>query len=174
VPPRSTIVLLLLLASPLAAQTTVEYQVKLGFLYKFANFVDWPAKTGKPNADSFHFCLLGEDPFGGTLQTTLEGKLVRERPVVVAHIFEAKDASGCQIVFIPKSQKNLRAILIALRGAGILTVGESEGFAAEGGVIGFCLEEGRVRLEINLQAAEQQQLQVSSKLLSLAQIVKKP
>jgi hypothetical protein len=55
---------------------------------------------------------------------------------------------------------------------GVLTVGESDGFAALGGVIGFKLEGGRVRLEVNVGAAEQSKLRISSKLLSLAHIVK--
>ena len=55
---------------------------------------------------------------------------------------------------------------------GILTVGETQGFAADGGVINFKLDDGRVRFEINVDAAEHEQLHISSKLLSLAQIVK--
>ena len=52
-------------------------------------------------------------------------------------------------------------------------MGESEGFAEEGGVVDFRLEGKKVRIEINLNAAGQQKLRISPKLLSLAQIVKK-
>jgi hypothetical protein len=51
-------------------------------------------------------------------------------------------------------------------------VGEAQGFASAGGVINFKLDGGHVHFEINVGAAEHAQLQISSKLLSLAQIVK--
>jgi hypothetical protein len=54
---------------------------------------------------------------------------------------------------------------------GVLTVGETEGFASQGGIVNFKLEDGRVRLEINIDAAGQAKLRISSKVLSLAQIV---
>ena len=55
---------------------------------------------------------------------------------------------------------------------GILTVGETEGFATQGGIVNFKVEGGRVRLEINIEAAERAKLRISSKVLSLAAIVK--
>jgi len=104
----------------------------------------------------------------------LAGKKVNDRPLVGVRILEVKEASQCQILFVSKSEHTkLRAILAATGPAGILTVGDSDNFALDGGVIGFRVEDGRVRLEINLKAAENAQVQISSKLLSLAQIVKK-
>jgi hypothetical protein len=177
--PAVSILLLLTGAVTFAdAQTAApagEYQVKAAFLYNFAKFVEWPASSFKSNADPFRICVLGDDPFGGALQATLDGKKMQEHTTQIAHLSDVKEAGSCHIVFVSKSQKkNLHAVLGALRAVGILSVGETDDFAAGGGVIGFRLDDGRVRLEINLQAASQQQLQISSKLLSLAQIVKKP
>lgn len=82
--------------------------------------------------------------------------------------------TGCQILFIGSSEaKRLRAILGSMKTTGVLTVGETETFASEGGVINFRIEAGTVRLQVNLEAAEQAKLRISSKLLSLAQIVKR-
>jgi len=55
----------------------------------------------------------------------------------------------------------------------ILTVGEAEDFTSEGGIVRFVLDAGRVRLEFNLDAADEAKLRISSKLLSLAKIVRK-
>jgi hypothetical protein len=54
----------------------------------------------------------------------------------------------------------------------VLTVGETELFTARGGAINFVMKDGKVRLEINLAAAQQANLQISSKLLSVADVVK--
>ena len=50
-------------------------------------------------------------------------------------------------------------------------MGEEPGFAERGGTINFFLEENRIRFEINTEVAKQDQLKISSKLLSLAKIV---
>jgi hypothetical protein len=173
---RMGIVVLFVLAAPLAAQPPAagEYQVKAAFLFNFAKFVEWPAGSLKRPTDGIHICVFGDNPFGTALSEVLAGKKVNDRPLVGVRLLEIKEASRCQILFISKSEHTrLGAILVATASAGILTVGDSDNFALDGGMIGFRLEDGKVRLEINLKAAENAQVQISSKLLSLAQIVKK-
>jgi hypothetical protein len=70
-------------------------------------------------------------------------------------------------------QKRIRAWLEALKGADILTVGETEDFTAAGGIIGFRLEGTRVRMQVALETAEHTRLRISSRLLGLAEIVTK-
>jgi len=152
-----------------------EYQVKAAFLYNFAKFVVWPApRLGGAN-DSIEICILGSDPFGDLLDASVHGKRVEGRPFVVRRTPDVRKAFGCHILFVSSSErKKVNAILAEVRSCGILTIGEVEGFAAQGGVINFKLESGRVRFEINVDAAEQQGLRISSKLLSLAEVVKQP
>ena len=79
----------------------------------------------------------------------------------------------CPIVFISSSDKKaLRSILEGLIRPGALTVGETEGFAQLGGVINLTLEDNRVHIEVNVDAAERARLKISSKLLNLAKIVR--
>jgi len=54
----------------------------------------------------------------------------------------------------------------------VLTVGETEQFTQQGGIINFIKKEGKVRLEIDCDAARRTKLQLSSKLLSVADVVK--
>ena len=53
----------------------------------------------------------------------------------------------------------------------MLTVGETEGFAARGGVINLTVEENKVHFEVNVLAADRAGLKISSKLLAIAKIV---
>jgi hypothetical protein len=55
----------------------------------------------------------------------------------------------------------------------VLTVGESDNFISNGGVIGFKVDGDKVRIEINTEAADRAKLRISAKLLSLAQAGKK-
>jgi len=157
-----------------AAEDRTAYQVKAAFLYNFAKFVEWPQDTFK-NADSpINICILGASPMGPILQETVRGKLVDGRPLAVREFANSSQSAGCQILFVSASeQKRLRAILEATKSSNLLTVGETESFAADGGVVGFTLDQGRIRFDINLQAAQMQRLKISSKLLSLANSVKR-
>ena len=161
--------LALILSTAATAQVRLdEYAVKAAFLYNFSKFVDWP-----PSKDPFAICVLGRNPFGQSLEQILEGKTIENRPLAVREISEVDNSSHCQIVFISSSeQKQLVPIIAGVAGTGALTVGDTPGFAEKGGVVNLALEGGRVHIEINLEAARQQNLRISSKLLSLARIVK--
>jgi hypothetical protein len=65
----------------------------------------------------------------------------------------------------------MKQILEGLGGASVLTVGDCKGFAEQGGMINFVLENDRVQFEVNRKAAEQAGLKISSKLLSVAKSV---
>jgi hypothetical protein len=54
----------------------------------------------------------------------------------------------------------------------VFLVGEEPSFIQQGGVANFFLEENRIRFEVNAEAAQHKQLKISSKLLSLAKIVR--
>ena len=49
-----------------------------------------------------------------------------------------------------------------------VTVGDTPGFLDHGGMMNFILEGSKVRFEIDLNAAEQAGLKISSKLINLA------
>jgi YfiR/HmsC-like len=54
--------------------TPLEYEVKAAFLFRFAEFVEWPADTFKGTSEPFTYCTIGDDPFRGALERTLSGK----------------------------------------------------------------------------------------------------
>jgi len=161
------------LSSCLFGQEVDEYQVKAAFLYNFAKFVEWPPEAFKSARDPILVCVLGHNPFGGALEEVIRGKSIDGRSFAFREVSNAPQARACQILFVSSSDgKRFRALTADLKSAGILTVGETQGFATGGGVINFKLEDGHVRFEINVDAAEHAQLRISSKLLGLAQIVK--
>jgi hypothetical protein len=145
-----------------------EYQVKAAFLYNFAKFVEWPS----PPQTAIELCVVGEDPFGKILEDTVQGKTINGQPMVVRRLKAGEVPRNCQIAFVNAPEREARSILDALRGAHTLTVGESPSFAQDGGIINFVLKDNRVQFEINIDAAEQARLKISSKLLSLAKIVR--
>jgi hypothetical protein len=150
-----------------------EYQVKAFFLYNFARYVEWSPQNFKAANDPIVICILGQNPFGSALEQATTGNAIAGRPVVVREIQNILPPCNCHILFVNSSErKHFRAIAACLKGSGVLTVGETPGFTGDGGVINFKLRDGKVRFDINVDAAGREGLHISSKLLSLAQIVK--
>jgi hypothetical protein len=150
-----------------------EYRVKAAFVYNFARFVDWPQSAFRTPQEPIAICILGQNPFGSSLEEAVGGKALGSRTFVIRQIDKLSADSNCHILFVASSEcKRFRGMLGKLQPSGVLTVGEAPGFAIEGGVINFKVESGKIRFEVNVDAAQREQLQISSKLLSLAQIVK--
>jgi YfiR/HmsC-like len=151
-----------------------EYQVKAVYLYNFGRFVQWPANAPTAKGDSFSICVLGQDPFGQTLDSTLAGETLDGKPVAVKRISTARDAGNCRILFISSTEEShLKDILAALDESCILTVSDMPAFSRRGGMIQFVLEGDKVRFEINLTKAETAKLTLSSELLKVATTVRR-
>jgi len=151
-----------------------EYQVKAAFLFNFAKFVEWPAQAFKSADSPIEICVLGPNPFGSLLDKAVEGKVVGNRKFVVREVRDAQQAGECQIVFVSAAGwTRSRAVLGEIKKCCVLTVGETGEFIGGGGMINLRLEDARVRVEINPDAAARAGLRISSKLLSLAEIWRK-
>ena len=160
------------LRAPAEQNGPSEYQLKAAFLFNFAKFVDWPPDGFAGPKAPFSICILGADPFGQAIDDTLRGQMIDGRPVVVERVQDAWQLRRCQMAFVGATAVgHLQTILQAIRGANVLLVGETPGFAAAGGAIQFQMQEKHIRFSINPAAAERAGLRVSSKLLSLATIV---
>jgi len=166
-----------MLALPSRAQTgnpsdSSEYLIKAGFTYNFAKLMQWPA-SAFPQPDSpIIIGILGNDPFGATLDSVLTGKKVNTRGFVVKHLKWGADIKGCNILYVSATEAaHLDEILHAIKGLPILTIGRMPDFARRGGIVNFIIEDDKVRFEVNVEAAKQADISISSRLLTLAKIV---
>ena len=152
-----------------------EYLIKAGFIYNFAKFVEWPSTAFSQPDSPIMIGVLGTDPFGSVLDRLVEDKKIGQRGFVVKRYKwgkDLKDLKECKILFVSASEKaHIDEIVQAVKGLPILMVGETPGFAERGGIIRFTLEDNRVRFEINVDAAHQADLNISSRLLTLAKII---
>lgn len=169
---------LLCLAGPAAAgaepEVAKEYQLKAAYLYNFTKFVEWPRERFADDTSPIVIAVLGENPFGDELARLVSGRKVNGRPITVLAARSVREGAAAHLLFISaRDEKSLGPALAQLHAAGVLTVGESPGFAAGGGIITFILEADKVRFEINLTAAEQSRLKLSAQLLKLATVVRR-
>ena len=167
--------LILLSVGVVSAQgpARTEFEIKAAYLFTFGRFVEWPPRPARDDA-GFTICVLGTDPFGAALDSTLADGLMHGKKVVAKRIAKPEDANACHILFISASEeRRLTAIVQSLNQTDILTVSDIPQFAMRGGMIQFVATGNRVRFEINLTSAREAGLTMSSELLRVASAVRK-
>jgi hypothetical protein len=173
---RAALLVGLLLAGPFAsaalAANGIEYEVKAGFLFNFLKFTAWPAGSRPQPGAPFRVGVLGDPAVYQTVADALRGKTVGDCPVEVTAVTLSDDLRGFQLVFVPRHAAVApAAVLEKLAGSAVLLVGDQQGFAADGGVIGLVVRGDNVRFQVNLAAADRANLKLSGHLASLAEIV---
>jgi hypothetical protein len=162
-------------AEGLDTSDSSEYLIKAGFIYNFAKLVEWPTAAFAQPDTPIVIGILGEDPFGTTLDRIVADKKINGRSFAVKRLKwskDLKDLKDCNIVFVSSSEtEHVDSVLEATKWLPILTIGDTPGFAKRGGIMNFTLEDNKVRFEVNVEAAKHADLTISSRLLSLARIV---
>jgi hypothetical protein len=152
-----------------AAATPTEYEIKAVFLYHFTQFVAWPEAAFAQPDSPFVIGLVGADPFGTALNSIIGGEAVGRHRLAVMTINDVSAEFRCQILYFTEESENLLD-LQRLRTAPVLTVGESDSFYKKGGMIQFFLDRRRIRLKVNLEEARAHSLEISAKLLRVADV----
>lgn len=162
-----------LYADKMLGTTAKEYQIKAVFLYNFSNFITWPESSFGNESVPFRICVLGQDPFGVFIDATTDNQKVKGRSLQVLRLKELNATRQCQILFISDSETSrLTDILAFAKSNTVLTVGESDEFINEGGMIKFFNRNNKVRLGINPDALEQAGLKADANLLNLSEIMR--
>jgi hypothetical protein len=155
-----------------ADQSHTEDQIKAAYLFNFLKFVVWPSDASPDPQGKWMIGIVGDSPVGGELKRLAEGKSVEGRTLLVKKIRMTDNLRGYNILFVSASEeKHLPSILTALQGSSVLTVADFDNSTGHGGMIQFVTEGDRVRMNIDVGATGRAHLQVSSKLLALAQAV---
>ena len=148
--------------------------MKAAYLYNFGRFIEWPGKVAVARGDAFTVCVLGQDPFGPSLDATLAGETIGGKTIVAKRISSAEESDNCQILFLSlRDDSRLNKIIADLDKKAVLTVSDMPQFVKRGGMIQFVPEGKKVRFEVNLTATQHAGLTLSSELLKVATAVRK-
>ncbi|HLA34064.1 MAG TPA: YfiR family protein [Rhodocyclaceae bacterium] len=149
-----------------------EYSAKAAFIYNFTRFVEWPPQAFSAPSAPLNVCLLGDDPFGAHFDA-IAGKRAQGRELTIKRLISVGQIAPCHLLFISASEeKRLRQVLAPLKTQAVLTVGDMDRFAENGGVVNMAVEGHRIAIEINLDAAARHGLGINANLLRLARIVR--
>jgi hypothetical protein len=155
-----------------APESGNEYAIKAAFLFHFAQLTTWPSQKFASADSPVVFCTIGKDPFDGMLDSAVASKRVQGHPVKVIHLKQTTGLERCHLLFVgAQEMSRMPALITALHGLPVLTVGETDEFLKQGGMIDFRSKDDRLRFDVNLGSAQSSSLACSSTLLSLARTV---
>jgi hypothetical protein len=133
--------------------------------------MEWPEAAFSSPSDPLVIGVIGDDPFGSLLNETVQGETYHGHPIRIERYRSLKDIKRCQVLFVSRSEiAHTREILSAVAGKNTVTVGESDGFLDMGGMIALTADRNRVHLRINPANLRAANIDVSSKLLRVAEI----
>ena len=172
----ASVVLCVLLVSSVGGVTAAdrraasESELKAAFLFNFLKFTEWPPAAIED--DHLEIGVVGMDANLDLIREMLDGRKFRDQTLVVKNYSDPDNLGPCHILYIGEPQgTTTEKLLAAVQDDAVLTIGESENFIRAGGIIRFIKQDDRIRFEINPVAAERAGLQISSRLLKVAQIV---
>jgi hypothetical protein len=180
----------LMIAIPEASSRSYEeHEIKAAFLYSFAQFITWEtrATTGQTAAltaaqtaaltaaqtAALTYCAVHEGPVVNALKELIAAKQTAGETRRYTLLADLSNIRQCHILFLGADNNKSESLQLRPEES-VLTVGDSQGFVANGGIIEFRRQGARVQVHINLATARAQRIQISSKLLKLATIYNAP
>jgi len=145
------------------------YESEASLIVKITKFVHWPPGTFANSRGVLRLCIVGTDASGDSIDG-LAGQRLQDKVIAVARVASPEQSvSGCHILFVKKSERDrLAAVLDSTARSPVLTISDIDGFAAEGGVVGFSSVDGKIRFVINIAASKRAGLTFGAQLLQIA------
>jgi hypothetical protein len=167
------IVLFGLSAPRATTQTATEPALKAAFIYNFAKFTEWPQDSLRPGAPLV-LCVAQDGPVERALEDATRERQVEGHPLVTKQMDLSGPIGSCHVLYVDAAvdRKRVTAAVDRLKGERTLTVSDLERFAESGGCASLFVEDGRMRFAVNLDAVQRAGLRLSSRLLTVAKIVK--
>jgi hypothetical protein len=158
----------LLCTSTGRAQDVTESSLKAAFIYNFAKFTEWPEDV-LPATATFSACVLGDGQIREALERIVKGRQLSGRGISVSQVQLQGKLRSCHLLYVSSvTAAQVAEIVATVRGAPVLTIGDGDQFARQGGIAQMFVENGKMRFDLNLEIARISRLQLSSKLLALA------
>lgn len=161
--------LCLLLLGHTALAAVPEYEFKAALIFKVGKFVRWPVGAFTSSGGTLRLCVVGKDDFGESIDS-LAGQRLQGQVIAIARLSDPEQsAADCHIVFISASERGrLAAFLNSIARSPVLTISDIEGFASQGGMVGFATAASKIHFEINTEASKRAGLAIGAQLLQLA------
>ena len=149
------------------AQENKEYLVKAAFIYNFVKFVEWPGAKAISAHPSIDICVMGDEQMMTTGSVFKAASTAKLTLALVSESTVKGAAEHCHVLYIGEGA-GVDNVLRSLKDSPVLTVSDAEGFVDKGGMVGFVMNDNKIKLEVNTRAVGQAGMRVDAQLLEIA------
>jgi len=160
----SVLATVLAIRAELARAEELPIKIQAAYLFNFTRFVEWPADGAR-----LVVCVVGAELLGELLDDL--ARRPNAGPALQVKLGWPDNPAACQLLYLSRREPRRAELLRQSRGQPVLTVSDAPDFIAEGGLIGFYLDDGRLKVAVNAAAARAAGLKLSGKLLEVARVV---
>lgn len=166
------IILIVIFSLQVVALPPSEYQIKSALIFNFLRFVE--LRGDRVINNEIILCSFDKNPLNSEVRH-LHNKSLGEKKILFSEIYSENEIDKCSVLIVDKKDKeSLVRIIDKSYKLGILLISDNDGYGEMGVVINMYIEDEKVKFEINLEAANKSEIKISSRLLSIARIVKNP
>lgn len=157
---------------PASADNAQEYNVKAAISLNFARFTEWPDSALKKDSPSITLCVLGDNVVQQAF-TEINQKQVGNRSLNVVYLSRLRNLGECHMLYVSGLDKSTTIqLLTEISSQHILSIGEQDYFTDYGGMINLVMTDGKINIQVNVDASKKAGLTISARVLKLATIVK--
>jgi hypothetical protein len=175
--PRTLLVLMLLAVVPMVAASNVrgqevinqEPEIKAKIVDLMRKLWTWPPAAAPAAGAPFKIGILGNDPFRQDGINHLDRRLAAEKNVVIERFPNVGAYQPCHMLIVSDAA-DLQPALQQTQGQSVLVIALAPGLAQQGAVMNLPVVQNKVKMEINVKAANKAGLTPNPGLLRSAEV----
>jgi hypothetical protein len=154
-----------------AVAASLEAGVKAAYLYKFTGFVEWPPRAFASAETPIVIGVIDNADVLAELTQVLVGRSIHNRSLQARRVTPGDSLAGVHVLYVPSPDAVPQGWLASAHAQPLLLVTDQPDGLASGGMLNFRLQDGRVRFEASVAAAERAGIRLSARLLAVAERV---
>lgn len=154
-----------------AADFAKEYVVKAAISLNLARFTEWPESALAADNLNINLCVFGNKNLQQAF-AQMEKKSLGKRFLHIIQMKTPLHMEQCNMVYVSKLEDApLIQLLSVVAGQPTLSIGEADDFLAQGGQVNLKMKEGKINIQVNLDAVTRSGIKISSRVLALTSII---
>jgi hypothetical protein len=142
-----------------------DNKAKAMFIYNFIRYIEWPANNSK---GEIVVGVYGSSTVYSDLKTLADEHMTSNRPVVVKFIFNTRELSSCNLVFVSEERSdNIDEVYAICKNKAIVLITDKPGMARTYSAINLFDNAGKLGFEVNRKNMEKEGIKVNATLYKL-------
>lgn len=153
------------------AQSLEEQTVFAALTLNIVRFTTWPAYAQAHFNKTIDLCVIGDNMVQQSF-TSIDHKTIGNKTLNIINLSRLRNFEECHVLYVSDMKLNvLLQVFLEIKKRPLLTIGEGDNFAEQGGMVGLENVDNKITLHVNLATVNGSGLKISARLLKLAKII---